>query len=198
MERKRIDHPRRVFKVCLALAQAQGEVPAVRGRGHPPVYEEALYLGLLLFRAYFHLTFRATVAFYQALLPDRPCPSFQALHWFLRRKASPESLEGLFQRLKERLAPLLPQEGEFLFILDSTGLPHRGITQRLRWEREVKGHSRLCAFIRYFRGARLLVLDNCASICHGLTSGKVVATGGVVTPRLRHCTQWSSLRFPHP
>lgn len=169
MKRIGTEQPKKVFKVCLALAQEQlrKEPPKPKGRGHPQVYDEDLYLALSLFRAYFSLTFRSTTAFYQDLFPDEPCPTFQALHWFLKKKVKHERLEGIFLRLRENLEPFLPQEEERLFILDTTGLPHRGLTQRLLWRRgeevrKVRGHSRFCALIRYFRKARLLLVEGVA------------------------------------
>ena len=66
---------RQAFLVCLELAQAhyQGRGPG-RRRGHPWVYGWDLHLALLLFWAYLRTTCRETVASYQGLFPDRPCP----------------------------------------------------------------------------------------------------------------------------
>ncbi|MDT7944150.1 MAG: transposase [Dehalococcoidia bacterium] len=51
--------------------------------------------------------------------------------------------------------------------MDSTGLAHRSKGQRLRWrrgceQRQVRGHSRLLCLVRYYRGRRLLVLEEVA------------------------------------
>jgi hypothetical protein len=116
---------RQAFLVCLELAEAhyRGRGPQ-RRRGHPWVYGWDLYLALLLFRAYLKATYRHTVELYRELFPDRPCPSFQSLHRFAKGIGE-EELWGLFERLRERLQPLLPQE-EALLLMDSTGLAHRG------------------------------------------------------------------------
>lgn len=159
--RKEIYEPKRVFQVCPEIAQ---EVETKKRRtGRPPVYKDRLYLALLLFKSYFNLTFRAVIPFYQSLFPHEPCPSFQSLHWFLSKKLAQEGIEDLFGRLKERLYLLLPK-GEELFVLDTTGIPHRGKTQKLKWMRgefykKMKGHSRLCVLIRYLLKARLLILE---------------------------------------
>lgn len=108
MERRGIKYPRRVFDICLALAKQEGKTKDNRGWGHPPIYEEGIYLALSLFKVYFNLTFRATVSFYQDLFPEIPYPSFQALHRFLKRKVSSEQIKALFMRLREFLSPLLP------------------------------------------------------------------------------------------
>jgi hypothetical protein len=105
------------------------------------------------------------VELYRELFPDRPCPSFQSLHRFAKGIGE-EELWGLFERLRERLQPLLPQE-EALLLMDSTGLAHRSKGQRLRWRRgsqlwQVRGHSRLLCLVRYYRRGRLLVLEGVA------------------------------------
>jgi hypothetical protein len=157
---------RQAFLVCLELAEAhyRGRGPQ-RRRGHPWVYGWDLYLALLLFRAYLKATYRHTVELYRELFPDRPCPSFQSLHRFAKGIGE-EELWGLFERLRERLQPLLPQE-EALLLMDSTGLAHRSKGQRLRWRRgsqlwQVRGHSRLLCLVRYYRRGRLLALEGVA------------------------------------
>ncbi|MDT7944149.1 MAG: hypothetical protein RQ985_06360 [Dehalococcoidia bacterium] len=69
---------RQAFWACLEVAQAhrQGRGPG-RRRGHPWAYGWDLYLALLLFRAYLRATYRETVAIYQGLFPDHPCPSLK-------------------------------------------------------------------------------------------------------------------------
>jgi len=166
MRRGNVYSYKQVFELCLSLAQ-EGEKQkeeTKRGRGHPPIYSDSLYTSLLLFRAYFQLTFRETEALLAEFFPHLPCPTFQALHWFSKRKLSIQSLEELFRRLKARLLSLLPKEEEVLFTLDTTGLPYRGKDQKLKWfrgkqTREVKGHNRFCGLIRYLRKAGLLVLE---------------------------------------
>jgi hypothetical protein len=157
---------RQAFWICLEAARAhyQGRGPG-RRRGHPWVYGWDLYLALLLFRAYLRATYRETVAIYGGLFPDRPCPSFQSLHRFAKGVRE-EELRGLLWGLRERLLPLLPEE-EALLLMDSTGLAHRSKGQRLRWRRgsqlwQVRGHSRLLCLVRYYRGRRLLVLEEVA------------------------------------
>ena len=118
MEKKQIYHPRRVFDICLNIAKTsqKQDPPSTRGRGRPPLYEESLYFSLLLFRSYFRLTFRETIAFYKDLFPGNQCPSFQALHRFLKKKASLDKIEALFSRLNEILLPLLPPEEPLLIL----------------------------------------------------------------------------------
>jgi len=111
-------------------------------------------------RSYFNWTYRETEAFFQDLFPGEPCPSFQALHWYMKKKLSEEEVLRLLELLKERLRPFL--EKESLLILDSTGIPQRGKTQELKWmrgrfPRVVRGHARLCLAIRYLKDHRLLL-----------------------------------------
>jgi len=117
--------PKRVFAVALKLAQ-EVEKRRERKRGRPPTYPDHLYLALLILRSYYNWTYRETEAFFRDLFPDEPCPSFQALHWYMRKKLGGEELHKLLDRLKERLRPFL--EKSFLLILDSTGIPQRGKT----------------------------------------------------------------------
>ncbi|MGB9757935.1 MAG: transposase [Candidatus Bipolaricaulaceae bacterium] len=105
-------------------------------------------------------TYRETEAFFRDLFPEKPCPSFQALHWYMRKKLKEEELTKLLELLKERLGPFL--EKNSLLILDSTGIAQRGKTQELRWmrgrfPRVVQGHARLCLTIRYLKEPRLLL-----------------------------------------
>jgi len=105
------------------------------------------------------------VAIYGGLFPDRPCPSFQSLHRFAKGVGE-EELWGPLRGLRERLLPPLPEE-EALLLMDSTGLAHRGRGQPLRWrrgceQRQVRGHSRLLCLVRYYRGRRLLVVEEVA------------------------------------
>jgi hypothetical protein len=158
MVRKDVYSPKRVLKVCLDLAKSE---KGKKGRGRPPFYPDSPYIASLVFRSYFNLTYQATEAFYRDLFPGEPCPSFQSLHWFMSKKLSEERLIRLFKELKERMSPFLNEEGS-ISVLEATGIPHRGKTQRLGWmrgrcPREVRGHSRLCTLVKYFRRAKLLV-----------------------------------------
>ncbi len=158
---------KKVFEVCLELAQAHyGNQGPPRKRGHPWTYPWALYLALLLFRAYLGTTYRRTVVVYQDLFPRRPCPSFQSLHRFAKR-VSAQELAELQTQLARRLRPFLPEEESTLLILDSTGLPCRSKGQALKWRRgrevrQVRGHSRLCCLVRYFPKEKLLVVEGVA------------------------------------
>ena len=128
-----------------------------------PLYSNERYIALITFKSFFNLTFRYTVAFSRDLFPERACPSFQALHWFSKNKLSLEELKVILRRLKKLLKPLLPHE-DTIFILDTTGISFRGKVQKLKWLRgellkKAKGHSRLCSLVRYFRKAKLLVIE---------------------------------------
>jgi len=70
-------------------------------------------------------------ALFRDLFLERPCPSFQALHWCMKKKLGEDELRRLLALLKERLRPSL--RSNELLILDSTGIPHRGKTQELGW-----------------------------------------------------------------
>lgn len=153
---KHVYTPKRVFALALELAQ-RFEKKEGRRRGRPPIYPNHLYLALLILRSYFNWTYRETEAFFRDLFPDKPCPSFQALHWYMRKKLGEEELTELLELLKERLGPF-----NSLLILDSTGIAHRGKTQELQWMRRrfprvVQGHARLCLAVRYFKEPRLLL-----------------------------------------
>jgi hypothetical protein len=156
---KHVYRPKRVFAVALRLAQ-EAEKKRERKRGRPPTYPDYLYLALLILRSYYNWTYRETEAFFRDLFPDEPCPSFQALHWYMRKKLGEEELHKLLELLKERLRPFL--EKSLLLILDSTGIPQRGKTQELKWmrgrfPRVVQGHARLCLAIRYSQEEKLLL-----------------------------------------
>lgn len=152
--------PKQVLKVCLELAKSEKRK---KGKGRPPFYPDSLYIALLLFHSYFNLTYRATEAFYHDLFPGEPCPSFQSLHWFMKKKLSEEKLVRLFEELKERMGPFLHKKAS-LSVLDTTDVAHRRKTQKLSWMRdkflrEVRGHSRVCGLVQYFSERRLLVLE---------------------------------------
>jgi hypothetical protein len=162
MRRRNIYRPKEVLEVCFKLASNE-EGAKERKRGRPPVYSDEIYISLALFKTFFNLTLRDTIAVFQDIFPEKPCPSFQALFWFLKTKLSSQRLKALFKKLRKVLKPLLPQE-EPIFILDTTGITFRGKTQRLKWLRgellkEARGHSRFCSLIGYFRKTRLLVIE---------------------------------------
>ena len=155
---KEVYRPKRVFAV--ALEPAKGVKKKGKKRGRPPIYPDHLYIALLVLRSYYNWTYRETEAFFRDLFPDQPCPSFQALHWYMRVKLGEEELVKLLELLRERLGPFLEEDS--LLILDSTGIAHRGKSQKLGWmrgrfPRVVRGHVRLCLAVRYFRGKRLLL-----------------------------------------
>jgi hypothetical protein len=155
---KHVYRPKRVFAVALRLAQ-EAEKKRERKRGRPPTYLDYLYLALLILRSYYNWTYRETEAFFRDLFPDEPCPSFPALHWYMRKKLGEEELHKLLELLKERLRFLGKSP---LLILDSTGIPQRGKTQGLKWmrggfPRVVQGHARLCLAIRYSQEEKLLL-----------------------------------------
>lgn len=137
-----------------------------RGRnGRPAIYPDEFYIALLILRSYFNWTYRETEAFFCDLFPGKPCPSFQALHWYIKhwyinKKLGEEKLLRLLELVKEHLRPFLQSDG--ILILDSTGIPHRGKTQKLGWmrgrfPRVVRGHARLCLAIWYLRDKELLL-----------------------------------------
>jgi len=163
MKRKDIFYPKEVFQLCLELAQDEVTAQRPKGRGRPPFYPDRLYIALAIFRRFFNLTLRSTIALFRDLFPEMPCPCFQALHWFLKAKLSLKKLGLIFQKLKERIEPLLPAEGS-IFILDTTGVAFRGKVQKLSYlrgqsVRKAKGHARLCALIRYLQRERLLFIE---------------------------------------
>jgi hypothetical protein len=170
MKRLDIQRPKAVFELAHKLAQKRfGELDNAPPRqGHPWVYPHSLYAALLIFRAYFGLTYRHTVALFKDLYPESPCPSFQSLQRYMSRNLKPEDLEGLLAELKNQLERLLPDDAVPLVILDTTGIAHRGLTQKLNYKRgaevrRVRGHSRLGLLVRYYRDLRLLVIDGVAA-----------------------------------
>jgi len=163
MKRKDVYYPKEVFQLCLELAQDEVTAQRPKGRGRPPFYPDKLYIALAIFRRFFNLTLRSTMALFRDLFPEMPCPCFQALHWFLKAKLSLKKLGLVFQKLRERIKPLLPADGP-IFILDTTGVAFRGKVQKLSYlrgqaMRKAKGHARLCALIRYLQRERLLFIE---------------------------------------
>jgi hypothetical protein len=59
--------PKEVLEHCLRLAREVAPPTPKGKRGRPWRYDHGLYLGLLLFRAFFHLTYRKTEALLQDL-----------------------------------------------------------------------------------------------------------------------------------
>ena len=52
--------------------------------------------------------------------------------------------------------------------MDTTGVAHRGLTQKLNYKRgaevrRVRGHNRLGLLVRYYTGLKLLVIDGVAA-----------------------------------
>ena len=119
--KRSIDSPKQVFPASLRLA---GEACREKrpGKGRLPISRKRLYVALWLFRVYFALPYRAVEPMLQDRFPDQPCPRFPAWRWFLQTKGSWALLQRLFQRLKQELSPLLPQEEEpVLWALDASG-----------------------------------------------------------------------------
>jgi hypothetical protein len=98
-----------VSELALKLSRARfaGLDNAPPRQGHPWVYPHSLYAALLIFRAYFGLTYRHTVALFKDLYPESPCPSFQSLQRYMSRNLKPEDLQGLLAELKNQLERLL-------------------------------------------------------------------------------------------
>ncbi|GBD11302.1 hypothetical protein HRbin23_00960 [bacterium HR23] len=150
--RRREPTPAEVLGICLSLAQEvqRGLPPAPRRRGRPSTYPPPRHLALLLFRAFYHLPYRRTVAWAKAL---------QA---YARRHLSQHLLSSLLRALRERLESALGEgEGGPFFLLDSTGLPYRRKGTLLRWmrgkeKRRMRSHSRPCLLVRWERRRRLL------------------------------------------
>jgi len=46
-------------------------------------------------RSYFNWTYRKTEAFFRDLFPRKPCPSFQILPWYMKKKLEEEFLKFL-------------------------------------------------------------------------------------------------------
>jgi hypothetical protein len=71
-------------------------------RGRPWRYDHGLYLALLLFRAFFHLTYRKTEALLQDFM-EAPFPSHQSLARYAAQHLDLKLLEALLERLSREL-----------------------------------------------------------------------------------------------
>ena len=107
--------PKEVLEHCLRLAREVAPPTPKGKRGRPWRYSHALYLALLLFRAFFHLTYRETEASLQDLM-EGPFPSHQSLARYALKHLDPKLLEALLERLSRELeahlAPESSPEGE--------------------------------------------------------------------------------------
>jgi hypothetical protein len=107
--------------------------PTPKGqRGRPWRYDHGLYLGLLLFRAFFHLTYRKTEALLQDLM-EAPFPSHPSLARYAAQRLDPKLLEALLERLSRelvrghaRLLALVRWERERRWLLPWGGVAGRG------------------------------------------------------------------------
>jgi hypothetical protein len=112
--------------------------PTPKGRrGRPWRYDHGLYLALLLFRAFFHLTYRKTEALLQDLM-EAPFPSHRSLARYAVQHLDPKLLEALLERLSRELEAHLssrdsPEEDPAP--LDATGLAYRREDRFLRFRR---------------------------------------------------------------
>lgn len=182
MERKDIYSPKKVFQVCWELPQEEALQERKREPGRPPSYPDHLYIALPLFRVFFSLPFRDVKPIFEDLFTNTLCPSFTALHRFLKTKVYPQRLEWLLKRLWERFSPFLPREG-FLRILDTTGMPYRRKGQTLKRRRgreirKVRSHKRLYVLIRYYPDDKVLVVEG-LKVGEGLCFRYMVRKGGL-------------------
>ncbi len=106
---RREPRPKEVLELCLYLAQEVAPPTPKGHRGRPWRYTHALYLALLLFRAFYGLTYRATEAHLQDLL-EGPFPSHQALAAYAQKHLNEEVLQALLERLVQEVEARLPQE----------------------------------------------------------------------------------------
>src|SRR5690606_42048468 len=81
-----------VLEHCLRLAREVAPPTPKGKRGRPWRYSHALYRALLLFRAFFHLTYRETEASLQDLM-EGPFPSPQSLARYAPTHRDPKLLE---------------------------------------------------------------------------------------------------------
>jgi len=107
--------PKEVLEHCLCLAREVAPPTPKGKRGRPWHYDHALYLALLLFRAFFRLTYRKTEASLQDLM-EGPFPSHQSLARYALKHLDPRLLEALLERLSRELeahlASLSSPEGD--------------------------------------------------------------------------------------
>ncbi len=118
--------PKEVLEHCLRLAQEVAPPTPKGKRGRPWRYDHALYLALLLYRAFFRLTYRKTEASLQDLM-EGPFPSHQSLARYALKHLDLQLLETLLERLarelEAHLAPGSPP-GEAAPAALSPPLPH--------------------------------------------------------------------------
>ena len=159
--------PKEVLEHCLRLAREVAPPTPKGKRGRPWRYDHGLYLALLLFRAFFHLTYRKTEALLQDLM-EAPFPSHQSLARYAVQHLDLKLLEALLERLSRELEAHLSSrdipEGDPapLYLMDTTGLAYRSKDRFLRFRRgeevrRVRGHARLLALVRWERERRLLL-----------------------------------------
>ena len=88
-----------VFELALKLSRARfaGLDKAPPKQGHPWVYPHSLYAALLVFRAYFGLTYRDTVALFKDLYPESPSPALPEPQLKTRRPRRAVNLSGCFR-----------------------------------------------------------------------------------------------------
>ncbi len=94
--------PKEVLEHCLRLAREVAPPTPKGKRGRPWRYDHALYLALLLYRAFFRLTYRKTEALLQDLM-EGPFPSHQSLARYAVHHLDPKLLEALLERLSREL-----------------------------------------------------------------------------------------------
>jgi hypothetical protein len=110
--------PKEVLEHCLRLAREVAPPTPKGQRGRPWRYDHGLYLALLLFRAFFHLTYRKTEALLQDLM-EVPFPSHQSLARYAVQHLDLKLLEALLERLSRELVR-----------------GHARLLALVRWERE--------------------------------------------------------------
>ena len=125
--------PKEVLEHCLRLAREVAPPTPKGQRGRPWRYDHGLYLALLLFRAFFHLTYRKTEALLQDLM-EAPFPSHQSLARYAVQHLDLKLLEALLERLSRELEAHLssrdsPEEDPAPPLPDGhhgVGLPEQG------------------------------------------------------------------------
>ena len=125
--------PKEVLEHCLRLAREVAPPTPKGKRGRPWRYDHGLYLALLLFRAFFHLTYRKTEALLQDLM-EAPFPSHQSLARYAVQHLDLKLLEALLERLSRELEAHLssrdiPEEDPAPPLPDGhhgVGLPEQG------------------------------------------------------------------------
>jgi hypothetical protein len=101
--------PKEVLAHGLRLAQEVAPPTPKSKRGRPWRYGHDLYLALLLFRAFFHLTYRKTEALLHDLM-EAPFPSHPSLARYAAEHLDPQLLQALLERLSQELEARLPEE----------------------------------------------------------------------------------------